>query len=177
MGWKKLSSKIVFDNDWITVYEEQVINPGGGENDYGRVHFKNKAIAIVPLDDAGNTWLVGQDRYTLGIYSWELPMGGAPYDEDPLAAAKRELKEETGLTAKRWTETMRLHVSNSITDEEGYVFVARDLEEGETAFDETEDLQIRKLPFKDAIAMIRLGEITDAITVAALLAVALEENE
>ena len=177
MGWKKLNSKVVFDNDWITVYEEQVINPGGGENDYGRVHFKNKAIAIVPLDDAGNTWLVGQDRYTLGIYSWELPMGGAPCDEDPLAAAKRELKEETGLTAKLWTEIMRLHVSNSITDEEGYVFVARDLEEGATAFDETEDLQIRKLPFKDAVAMVRLGEITDAMTVAALLAVALEEND
>ena len=141
------------------------------------MQFKNKAIAIVPLDDAGNTWLVGKDRYTLGIYSWELPMGGAPYDEDPLAAAKRELKEETGLTAKLWTEIMRLHVSNSITDEEGYVFVARDLEEGATAFDETEDLQIRKLPFKDAIAMVRLGEITDAMTVAALLAVALEENE
>lgn len=177
MGWKKLNSRVVFDNDWITVFEEQVINPGGGENDYGRVHFKNKAIAIVPLDEAGNTWLVGQDRYTLGAYSWELPMGGAPVDEDPLAAAKRELKEETGLIAKLWTEIMRLHVSNSITDEEGYVFVARDLEQGATAFDETEDLQIRKLPFKDAIAMVRLGEITDAMTVAALLAVALEENE
>jgi 8-oxo-dGTP pyrophosphatase MutT (NUDIX family) len=177
VGWKKITSRVVFDNDWITVHEERVINPGGGENDYGRVHFKNKAIAIVPLDDAGNTWLVGQDRYTLGAYSWELPMGGATYDEDPLAAAKRELKEETGLTAQHWKEVMRLHLSNSVTDEEGYVFVARDLKEGESAFDETEDLQIRRLPFKDALTMVRQGEITDAMSVAALLAVAPGESQ
>jgi len=177
MSWKRLESRIAFENDWITVFEERVINPGGGENDYGRVHFKNKAIAIVPLDDAGNTWLVGQDRYTLGIYSWELPMGGAPLGENPLEAAKRELKEETGLTARKWTEVMRLHVSNSVTDEEGFVFIARNLEEGETAFDETEDLKIRKLPLTEAVAMVKRGEITDAMTVASLLSVALDDNE
>jgi 8-oxo-dGTP pyrophosphatase MutT (NUDIX family) len=171
MSWKKISSRTVYENDWMRVLEDHVRNPGGGENQYGYVHFKNRAIAIVPLDDNGNTWLVGQDRYTLGEYSWELPMGGAPLDEVPLDAAKRELREETGLSASRWSEVMRLHTSNSITDELGIVYVAEGLTEGETAFEETEDLQIRKLPFADAVQLVHRGEITDAISVAAILRV------
>jgi 8-oxo-dGTP pyrophosphatase MutT (NUDIX family) len=171
MSWKKISSRTVYENDWMRVLEDHVRNPGGGENQYGYVHFKNRAIAIVPLDDNGNTWLVGQDRYTLGEYSWELPMGGAPLDEAPLDAAKRELREETGLSASRWSEVMRLHTSNSITDELGIVYVAEGLTEGETAFEETEDLQIRKLPFADAVQLVHRGEITDAISVAAILRV------
>lgn len=169
MTWKKLSSRIAFENPWITVFEEQVINPGGGRSNYGRVHFKNQAVAIAPLDDEGNTWLVGQDRYVLDAFSWELPMGGAPLSESPLDAAKRELKEETGLTAAKWTETMRLHTSNSITDELGIVFVAEELTEGEPEFGETENITIRKLPLAEALEMVRRGEITDAISVAALL--------
>ena len=169
MTWKRLSSRTVYENDWMAVREDHVINPGGGKNRYGHVHFKNRAVAIVPLDGAGNTWLVGQQRYTLGAYSWELPMGGAPLEEDPLAAAQRELREETGLTAARWTEVMRLHTSNSITDEYGVVFLAEDLTEGEPEFEETEDLEIRKLPLDDAVDMVNRGEITDAISVAALL--------
>jgi len=169
MSWKKLSSKVIYDNPWMTVVEDRVINPSGGQNDYGHIRFKTSAVAIIPIDDDGNTWIVGQDRYTLGEYSWEVPMGGAPKGEDALAAAKRELKEETGLKAEHWTEVMRLHTSNSITDEEGFVYIAKGLQQGETEFDETENIDVRKLPLGDAIAMAQKGEITDAISVAALL--------
>ena len=169
MSWKKLSSRTIFENDWMQVLEDHVINPGGGENLYGHVHFKNLAVAIVALDDAGNTWLVGQDRYTLGEYSWELPMGGAPLDEPPLEAAKRELQEETGIRAANWKELMRLHPSNSITDELGIAYVATGLAFGETHFEETEDLDIRKLPLSEAVDMVLDGKITDAISAAALL--------
>jgi len=172
MTWKKLSSRVIFDNPWFTVREDHVVNPRGGENKYGHIHFKNKAIAIVPLDDEGNTWLVGQDRYTLGEYSWEVPMGGAASNEEPLDAAKRELKEETGLSAGKWTKIMRLHLSNSITDEEGFIFLAEDLSEGEPEFEETEKLEIRKMSLTDALDMVNRGQITDALSVAAVLKIA-----
>ena len=153
------------------MFDEKVLNPNGGESQYGRIHFKSKAIAIVPLDEDGNTWLVGQNRYTTDEYSWEVPMGGSDAGEDPIDTAKRELKEETGLTAGKLEQIMRLHPSNSITDEEGFVFVATNLEQGETDFDDDENLQVRKLSLVDAIEMVKRNEITDAISVAALLRV------
>ena len=172
MSWKKLSSRTVWENDWMQVFEDEVINPGGGKNRYGHVHFKNRAVAIIPLDRNDNVWLVGQERYTLNAWSWELPMGGAPLSEESLDAAKRELKEETGLSAKTWTEVMRLHPSNSITDELGIVYLAEGLTEGKSELEETEDIEIRKLPLDDAVAMVHAGEITDAISAAGLLRIA-----
>jgi 8-oxo-dGTP pyrophosphatase MutT (NUDIX family) len=174
MGWKKHASRIVFENDWIVVREDHVTNPGGGENHYGHVQFKNLAVAILPIDDDGNTRLVGQTRYTLNQYSWELPMGGAPQGEDPLAAAQRELQEETGLVADNWRELMRLHLSNSITDELGVAYIATGLQQGETSLEETEDITVRTVPLEDAIDMARSGQITDALSVATLLRIAVD---
>jgi 8-oxo-dGTP pyrophosphatase MutT (NUDIX family) len=175
MNWKKLNSRTVWENGWMRVYEDEVINPGGGRNQYGYVHFKNRAVAIIPLTENNDVWLVGQQRYTLDAWSWELPMGGAPLDEAPLEAAKRELKEETGLSAGKWTEVMQLHPSNSITDEVGVVYLAEGITEGVPEPEETENLEIRRLPLDDAIAMVQRGEITDAITVAALLRIAMPD--
>lgn len=170
--WKKISGHAVYDNPWIRVEEHQVINPSGGQNLYGKVFYKNVAVAIVAMDDRDHTYIVGQHRYTLGEYSWELPMGGAPLNEDPLAAAKRELKEETGLQAKTWRELMRVHPSNSVTDERGVIFLAEGLTEGELELEETEDITVRRLPLTEALAMVDRGEITDAVSVAGLLLIA-----
>lgn len=167
--WKKLGSKIVYDNPWIRVEEHQVINPSGAESLYGKVCFKNRAVAILALDEARNLFLVGQHRYTLDEYAWELPMGGAPDNEDVLTAAKRELKEETGISASTWHEVMRLHTSNCITDELGLVYLARGLSHGEPQAEPTEDLTVRKLPLEDAVDWVLEGRITDAISAAGIL--------
>jgi 8-oxo-dGTP pyrophosphatase MutT (NUDIX family) len=169
--WKTITKKLLYSNPWIRVEEHQVINPKGGAGIYGQVHFKNKAIGIVPLDENLDTWLIGQFRYTLEEYSWEIPMGGGPAEDDVLLSAQRELREETGLSAAKWTNILRIHTSNSVTDEEGFVFLAEKLTTGETDFDETEDLQIQKLPFLDAVDKVMTGEITDAISIAGILKV------
>jgi 8-oxo-dGTP pyrophosphatase MutT (NUDIX family) len=168
--WITVSGEPKYDNKWISVTEFQVINPSGGRGIYGKVHFKNKAVGIIPLDDDLNTWLVGQYRYTIDEWSWEIPEGGSPMELEPLECAKRELKEETGLTANHWTPLMRLHTSNSVTDEEGFIFIARDLEQGENSLEETEaGLKVWKLPFQDALKMVTDGKITDSLSVMGIL--------
>lgn len=167
--WKLQSSKLIYDNPWITLKEDQVINPGGGLSQYGKVLFKNFAIGIIPLDENHNTWLVGQWRYTLEAYSWEIPMGGGPKEAGKIESARRELKEETGLMADKWTEILKMHTSNSVTNEVGHVFLAEELTQGETEFEETEDLKIWKLPFAEAHQMVLDGKITDSLSMAGIL--------
>ncbi|MFZ6012165.1 MAG: NUDIX domain-containing protein [Bacteroidota bacterium] len=168
--WKTISGDEKYENRWIKVTEYQVLNPSGGKGIYGKVHFKNKAIGIIPLDHELNTWLVGQFRYTLNEFHWEIPEGGGPIGEDPLAAAQRELQEETGLIARSWKKLLRIHTSNSVTDEEGFVFLAEDLEHGQSSPEETEgDLKVWKLPLREAVGMVMRGEITDSMSMAGLL--------
>lgn len=168
--WITLSGEEKYDNRWINVTEYQVINPSGGRGIYGKIHFKNKAIGVIPVDHEGNTWLVGQYRYTLNAFHWEIPEGGAPTGEDPLSAAKRELQEETGLIAKKWSVLTRLHTSNSVTDEEGIIFLAEDLQHGENNLEETEaDMKVWKLPLRDAVDMVLKEEITDSMSMIGLM--------
>lgn len=175
--WTTLTTREVYDNRWIRVEEHDVINPSGGKGIYGKVHFKNNAIGIIPVDNEGNTWLVGQYRYTLNEFSWEIPEGGGPVGTPALEAAKRELLEETGLTANRWQLLLRMHTSNSVTDEEAFIFLAEELTEGTSAPEETEaDLKVKKLPLKDAIDMVLKGEITDSMSIAGLLKLARLKN-
>lgn len=169
--WKTLSSKEIYENSWISLTEHQVVNPSGGKGIYGKVHFKNLAVGILVLDEDANTWLVGQYRYPLNEYSWEIPEGGGFMGTDPLESAKRELSEETGITAKSWTEIQRMHLSNSVSDELGIIYLARDLAYGEAEPEETEQLTLRKLPFEQAFEMVLNGEITDSLSVAAILKV------
>jgi 8-oxo-dGTP pyrophosphatase MutT (NUDIX family) len=171
-----MSSRIVYENPWIRVEDHVVIDPGGNEGQYGKVCFKSRAIAVLPLDEHGYTTLVGQYRYTVDEYSWELPMGGADPGESPRAAGERELREETGLLATDWQELMRVHTSNSVTDEVGYVFLARGLRQGPAAPDSTEQLTIERIPLAEAHRRVIEGTITDALSVAAILRVASDER-
>lgn len=166
--WRAHSSELRYDNPWIRVREDQVSRPDGQPGIYGVVHFKNRAIGVVPLTEEGDTVLVGQYRYTLEAYSWEIPEGGGPLTESALEAARRELREETGLTADRWTYLGELHTSNSVTDELGAVFLAEGLHDGVSEPDGTEELQVRRLPLSEAHRMAMRGEITDALSIVAL---------
>jgi 8-oxo-dGTP pyrophosphatase MutT (NUDIX family) len=175
-GWKTKSSQCVYENPWIKVSHEEVITPKGTDGIYGVVHFKNTAVGVVPIDEQGNTWLVKQSRYTLNQYTWEIPEGGCPEGESLEAAARRELEEEVGLQAREWQPLIALHLSNSVSDEYCQVFVARDLYPGRQQLEATEDIEVKKLPLREAIDMVLRGEITDSISVAALLRLAVDNK-
>ena len=167
--WTIISSSPIYDNNWINVVEHKVINPAGGDGVYGKVHFKNLAIGVVALDDDGNIYLVGQYRFTLDAYSWEIPEGGSPLGVDPLDSAKRELKEETGIIARDWKKLLDIHLSNSVSDEKGYIYLATGLEFSEAEPEETEELQVQKIALEKAYQMVLDGTITDSLSVAGIL--------
>lgn len=175
--WKILSGNEIYKNPWIALTEYQVINPSGGPGIYGKVHFRNVAVGAFPLDEQLNTYLVGQYRFTLDQYSWEIPEGGGPLGVDPLLSAKRELLEETGLVADEWTPIIEMHLSNSVSDEYAITYLARGLRQETASPEETEQLQVKKLPFEEAYQMVEKGLITDSMSVAAILKVKLMLND
>lgn len=169
--WKKIKEKVTYENPWIKVTHADVITPGGEKGVYGTVTYKNWAIGIIPLDEDHNTWIVGQYRYPLEAYSWEIPEGGGPIGESAIDTAKRELSEEVGLKAKKWDMIQTFHLSNSVSDEYGELFLAQDLEEFENHPDPEEDLAVKKLPFEEVFQMVLKGEITDSMSVMGILKV------
>lgn len=167
--WKTNSDQIVYQNNWIEVHHQDVTTPAGTPGVYGVVHFKNLAIGIIPLDHQNNTWMVGQFRYPLKKYSWEIPEGGGKIGIDPIESAKRELLEECGILAESWEKLLEMDLSNSATDEHAILYVARNLSFTQSEPEETEDLQLKKVPFDTLYQMVMSGEIQDAMTVAAVL--------
>jgi 8-oxo-dGTP pyrophosphatase MutT (NUDIX family) len=172
--WTRRSREVAYDNPWITIWHDEVARPDGSPGIYGVVHFANLAVGAVVLDDEDRVLLVGQHRYTLDAYSWELPEGGVPDGEPAVDGARREVREETGVEADGWREIVRFHLSNSISDEAGVLFAARARTHGAPSPEPSEELEIRWLPFDEALAMTTDGRITDAMTIMGLQRVALD---
>jgi ADP-ribose pyrophosphatase len=170
--WRRESRRLVYENAWLQVHHDEVVRPDGQPGIYGVIHLRSQAVGVVAIDRLDRVVLVGQYRYTMDRYSWEIPEGGVPFDEDPLDGARRELREETGVVAATWREISRFELSNSVTDEVGVLYLATDLTDGRAEPDGTEDLRIRRVPFAEALAMIDRGEIRDAMSQLALERVA-----
>ena len=172
--WTRHRRRVGYRNPWLTVWHDEVTRPDGEPGIYGVVHFRNTAVGVVAIDDQDRVALVGQHRYAFDAYHWEIPEGGSPLDEESLEGAKRERLEETGLTARSWREIGRWELSNSVTDEAAVSYLATDLQQGQAQPDGEEVLEFRWLPFDEVMELIARGEITDALTVLPLQALALE---
>ncbi len=167
--WRTLSSKVVYDNNWLSLIEDQCLGPNDLPTKYTYLHCKKVAVGVIPIDPFGYTWLVGQYRYPLKTYEWEIPMGGSEVGEDLLDCAQRELAEETGLKANQWEKILELALSDCITDELACVYLAKDLTMGIATPEDTEKLTIKKVLFSEAVEMVMAGEIRDSVSVAAIL--------
>ena len=172
--WRTLDSRRVYENPWISVREDNVVRPDGEPGIYGVVHYKNTAVGVLPVEN-DHVYLVGQYRYPLERYSWEIPEGGCPEDEEPLVAARRELREETGLEAKSWSRLGGAFLSNSVADEYAVWFLATELVAGEPQNEGTELIGVRRVPLREAVVMAMDGRITDALSILALTTFALEQ--
>jgi 8-oxo-dGTP pyrophosphatase MutT (NUDIX family) len=146
-----------------------VLRPDGKPGIYGVVEFKNRAVGVLPVEADGSIWLVGQHRYPLDQYSWEIPEGGGPPHETPEQSALRELKEETGLSCGKLELIATSHLSNSVCDEIAFIYRASDLTPGPSAPEGCEQIELRRVPWPEAWAMLQRAEITDSMSVIAIL--------
>ncbi len=164
--------KVLYDSPWIRLRLDRIEHRCGGRRDYAVCGFRRTACGVLALDEQDRVVLVGQWRYPLETYSWELPEGGGEENESPLETIRRELAEEAGLEAATWEPLAFFHTSNSSTDEETFLFLARDLmpATGGHGPEDTEELACRHEPFAECLERALSGEITDSLTVVALLA-------
>ena len=175
--WTVLSQKDVYENPWIRLTHHEVLTPAQTPGIYGLVHYKNLAIGVVPVDAEGHTYLVGQYRFPLDAYSWEIPEGGGAHGVDPLDSAARELREETGLVARNWWKILEADLSNSVSDERAVAYLAWGLTPGESEPEATEELVVKRVPLAEAFRMVAAGEIRYALSVLSLQAVQLLQLE
>jgi len=166
--WQTLASSVKYVTRWFSVREDDVIRPDGQRGTYSVVRAERVATGIVAVWPDESVTLVGQFRYAVNEYSWEIPEGGGAFDVDPIEIARRELHEETGIRAGTWTLLGRVHTSNCFVDEVCYIYLATDLAPGVARPDPEEVLQTQRVPLERAISMARDGSITDAITIAGL---------
>jgi 8-oxo-dGTP pyrophosphatase MutT (NUDIX family) len=169
--WRTLNRTEAHDNPWFAVEVYQAIAPTGAPATYNMQVYKNIAVGVLPLHEDGTVTLVGQWRFPFGTYSWELPEGGSPHGEIPLEGARRELREEAGLTAADWRLVLTMQLSNASSDEVALCYLATGLGPAPHEPDSTEALAIARVPFREALEAAVAGRIQDAMTVAMLLRV------
>ena len=172
--WRRRGRRLAYANPWLEVFHDDVDRPDGSPGIYGVVHFRTQAVGVVAVGDDGRLLLVGQHRYTLDEYSWEIPEGGVEHGEPLVDGARRELREETSYEASEWRQLCRMTVSNSVTDERGAILLATRLRAGEAAPEATEDLAVRWATLDDVLAEMESGAIHDLITLAGVSRYALE---
>ncbi|HYF23957.1 MAG TPA: NUDIX hydrolase [Caulobacteraceae bacterium] len=167
--WRAGEGRVRFENPWLKAVEYDAVAPTGANTHYGVIRFQKLAVGVLPVWEDGTVTLVGQRRFPLNDYAWEMPEGGVPFDEDPLDGAKRELREEVGLEAADWRLVLRMQLSNSTTDERAVCFLATGFTQTATEPDETEALDVVRVPFRDLLTEVVAGRVQDSMTVATTL--------
>ena len=168
--WKVLQEEVRLSCPYFDVRQDLVSHAGRPARAYHSIRMKHRGVCVLPVDQQGLVTLVGQYRYVLGRYTWELPAGGAPIGADQLAIAQKELKEECGYRARYWLRVIGGDVSGGTLDGHSSGYIAWELEEGEPQPEAEESLSLRKVPLSEAVELALQGEVTSLISISVLLA-------